>query len=183
MKNVMLALTALACLVALVIPATGQQQITPPAPIPLPASAVKTTINNGPGDQLDPHVSGDLTTYTDGIEPSIVRYYRFSTGVDQAISSPLDASDRLSDVSGKLVSFSRSLGGCNATMVFDPTSGTTSEIAPQACPQRVSTALGNTTVAFVEFEGSPSVGNVFVADTSGTPATQLSSGTGTSQNP
>jgi HYR domain len=43
------------------------------------------TINSSPGDQSNPHVSGDWVTYT---SDNAIRYYNFNTGVDAQI--PLD---------------------------------------------------------------------------------------------
>jgi Tol biopolymer transport system component len=140
-----------------------------------------TTVNDGPGEQTDPHVSGDLAVYTDGTDPQSVRYYRFSTGVDQAISSPAGASDHLSDVSGNLVSFTRSEGTCNALMIYDVSNASTTEIDPQACAQRSVGALGNTTLAFTDVSSLPT--RVFVVDISGGAPIQLSSGTGSAQIP
>jgi hypothetical protein len=142
-----------------------------------------TTINAGPGEQTDPHVSGDLVTYTDGLPPALstVRYYHFSTGIDQAIPKPPDASDILSDVSGDNIVFTRRQGGCTAIMVFDATTATTTEIAPTTCPQRVDPALGNTTVAYIDLASGSAV--TFAADLAGGAPVQLSSGAGTTQNP
>jgi hypothetical protein len=61
---------------AVVIPALGQQQVTPPPAIPVTTPVV--IINNSSGDQTDPHVSGDLASYTDFADTT-VHYYRFST--------------------------------------------------------------------------------------------------------
>src|SRR5437764_12081768 len=49
------------------------------------------TINAGPGDQTDPHISGDLVSYSDGM---FIRYYNFSTNTDAQI--PLTSDDSLS---------------------------------------------------------------------------------------
>src|SRR5437773_9249806 len=140
-----------------------------------------TPVNTGPGDQTDPHVSGNIAAYTDGTDPHRIRVYNFSTNIDSAITAPAGANDFLSDVSGNNVSFTRQQGACSAVMVFNAVSLAITEIAPQACSQRIGSAVGNFTVAFVDF--STSVGQVSVADLSGGSATQLSSGTGSSQNP
>src|SRR3954464_2912081 len=78
-----------------------------------------TAVNNGPGDQTDPHVSGDLSCYTDGSAPQRVRYYRFSTVVDAAVPSPPGTSDILCDVSGNRITFTRTDGAQDAIFVFD----------------------------------------------------------------
>jgi hypothetical protein len=142
-----------------------------------------TVINNSPGDQDDPHVSGDLVTYTErSATASTVRYYHFS-GIDQAILKPPDAADSLSDVSGNNIVFTRHSAGCSAIMVFDPTATppTPAEVAPTACPQRVNAAIGNTTVAYIDLASGSAV--TFAVDLAGGDPVQLSSGAGTTQNP
>lgn len=161
-------------------PAAAQQQITPPPPVPV--TSARVTINNGPGDQTDPHVSGDLMAYTD-VPSTSIRYYRFSTGVDQAIPSPPGANDSLSDLSGNKIEFTRGLAGCDSIMVFDVTSLTTTELAPTTCPQRFGASVGSATVAYIDFAIGPGAGVTFAADLSGGAATQLSSGAGSAQNP
>jgi Tol biopolymer transport system component len=143
-----------------------------------------TVINNSAGDQDDPHVSGDLVTYTErSATASTVRYYHFSTRIDQAIPKPPDADDSLPDVSGNNIVFTRRSAGCNAIMVLDATATppTPAEVAPTACPQRVGTAIGNTTVAYIDFASGSGV--TFAADLAGGDPVQLSSGAGTTQNP
>lgn len=61
-------------------------------------------INTGPGDQYDPHVSGDLVSYTSG---TTIRFYSFLTGVDAEIRPASGLEDLLSDVNGDLIAFSR----------------------------------------------------------------------------
>src|SRR2546430_3236163 len=100
-----------------------------------------TVVNNGSGDQTDPHVSGDVAAYTDGTDPQSIRVYRFSTSVDSAVPSPPGASDHAPDVSGNLVSFTRSEGSCSALMIYDVSNASTTEIDPQACAQRYVGAL------------------------------------------
>jgi hypothetical protein len=86
------------------------------------------TINNDPGDQTDPHVSGDLAAYTDAAGNTTVRYYRFSSGVDAAISMPSWASDRLPDVSGNRIAFTRLGIDRNVIFVFDATTDSLTEV-------------------------------------------------------
>ena len=46
------------------------------------------TVDNDPGDQVDPQVSGDLATYTDYTDPTqggAIHYFDFTTSVDHAV--------------------------------------------------------------------------------------------------
>jgi hypothetical protein len=80
---------------------------------PLPLVSL-TTINDGPGDQTEPHVSGDWAVYTSGIT---IRYYDFLTGIDAEIPGD-SARDSLSDVSGGKIVFSREVAGVKSTVIF-----------------------------------------------------------------
>jgi hypothetical protein len=109
----------------------------------------QVTINNGPGDQTDPHVSGDLVVYADATSLSI-RYYSFLTRADTSVpQSPTDV-DTLPDISGTRIAFSRAYFDRRACMVYDIMANTLTEIAPQAGTLRFDTALAGNTVAFVE---------------------------------
>jgi hypothetical protein len=118
--------------------------ITPGAPVLVTSPGV--VINNGPGDQTDPHVSGDLASYTDGNVNSSVRYFRFSTALDQAIPTPTGVSDSLSDVSGSRIVFTRAVGGCDRLLLFDvgtTSAWTESTLNPSSLPTYDSTPINS----------------------------------------
>jgi hypothetical protein len=125
---------------------------------PIPGGALSggtpVTINISDGDQTDPHVSGDIAAYTD-IAGSTIRYFNFATHEDAAIPKTPDVIDILSDVSGTRIAFSRIEIDRNALMVFDTATATLTEILPNAATNRVSTAIGGNTVAYIDL----SVGN------------------------
>ena len=127
-----------------------------------------TTVNNGSGEQTDPHVDGDLAAYTD--QGSIIRYFAFPGGPDLAVPTEAGTSDFLSDVGGGRIVFTR-LSRAGRIMVFDRASSTTTELAPSAGANRTAAAIGDTTVAFVEFS-LDSV--ILVAELGGGAATALS---------
>ena len=66
---------------------------------------VLQAINNGHGDQFDPHVDCNLVSYTDKdlLGASRIRYFDFATNTDHLI--PGDTADSLSDVSGGYIVF------------------------------------------------------------------------------
>jgi hypothetical protein len=130
------------------LPAAAQTTVLTPHIGP-PLTVTPVTINNSGGDQTDPHVSGDLVSYTDAAT-SAVRYYRFSTGVDAAIPPGASIVDILSDVSGNLVAFSRIEADRNAIVVFDTVANTTTEIDPHPGTMRIGAAIGGNTVAFID---------------------------------
>ena len=109
-------------------------------------------INIGAGDQYDPHVSGDLVSYT---ADDKVHVYDFFSGNDAAVPSPLGATDLLSDVSGTTIVFSRiEATGQIPVMRFDVGTNTTSKVFPKATEQQFSAAIGSSTVAFDDFDAS-----------------------------
>jgi hypothetical protein len=145
------------------------------------AGGTIVVINNNSYDHTDPHVNGDIAAYTEGAATPAIRYYRFSTAVDNAVPSVPGATDSLSDVSGNNIVFIRSVGGCSSIRVFNVSTGATTEVAPATCPQRFGSSIGSSTVAFTDFSSGNGV--TFAADLAGGAATQLSSGAGTTQNP
>jgi thrombospondin type 3 repeat protein len=113
------------------------------------------TINNSPGEQLDPRVSGDLAAYTDTSTPSAgqIHYYDFLTSIDHVIpaSAPGDM-DTLSDVSGSRISFARQalLTGQRSVVVYDVASGSSVTIDPPSAYSAFQTAIASNTVAFLD---------------------------------
>jgi len=109
---------------------------------------VPVTINASAGDQFDPHVSGDISAYTDGVT---IRYYNFSLGSDDRIPELLGATDSLSGVSDGRIVFSRfESSGRAPILVFDVATTTTTEVDPQSFPARTSASIGSDTVAFID---------------------------------
>jgi hypothetical protein len=114
-------------------------------------------VDDTAGDQLDPHVSGDLAAYTDAADPALalIRYYDFLSAVSPNASIPAgpDDIDTLSDVNSGHIAFARynTVSGVRACMVFDVASHTTIPIG--SATQAGATALGGDTVAFAN--GSP----------------------------
>jgi hypothetical protein len=135
---------------------------------PIPAGLVSgevVLINGKAGDQTDPHLSGDLAAYTDTSGGSFIRYYDFATNLDTRIDPQGSFADLLPDVSGTRISFSRQLHNRLTAMVYDTATGVLTEIgAPTPGVFRLGTAIGGTTVAFVETTSN--LGDVFVADLS-----------------
>lgn len=139
-------------------------------------------INNGPGDQTDPHVSGDLASYTNNEgSTSTIHYYNFLTGVDLAIPGLGDI-DLLSDVNGGRIAFSRvRTDGTTAVMVFDVASGVVTELDPQPATTRFSPVVGGDTVAYSGLEVGN--GDIFAYDLAAGTATNLTQSLDVDQNP
>ena len=125
---------------------------------PVPGGAITVTpipINISAGDQFDPHVDGDLVSYSEITATQQVRYYQFSTGADTAISNVLAdgtvVSDLLSDVQGGRIVFTRIGPYSNAIMMFNPATMTApQEINPVAGSNRIGVAIGGPSLAYVD---------------------------------
>ncbi len=111
---------------------------------------MSVTVNNGAGDQYDPHVSGEWAAYTSDLS---IRYYSFATNTDAAIPLGISARDLLSDISGSKIVFSRVVTGVKtAIMVFDAsTAAAPIEIDAANGVTRIGSAIGGNTVAYVDF--------------------------------
>ena len=116
-------------------------------------------------DAFDPHVSGDIVSYTAGAK---IRYYDFSTGDDKQVPSPPGAQDLLSDVSGGKIVFSRvQTNGSVEILVYDTLADTTTVADPSVAPQlRFGSAIGGNTVAVIDWVLRPE-GELVVADLAG----------------
>jgi hypothetical protein len=152
------------------------------------AGGTAIALNNGVGDQSEPHVDGNLAVYTDRatiFAPGTIHYYDFLTGIDSAVPSgePGD-SDILSDVNGSRIAFSRTRAsdGATAVMLFDATSGDVTELDPQGPEMmRFGAAVGGDTVAYAEFAFGG--GEIFAYDLAAGTATNLSQSPDLDMNP
>ena len=121
--------------------------ISYPTPVLVPID-----INLNPGDQFDPHVSGDWVSYTSDLR---IRYYNFATGTDAEIPPGSGVDDLLAGVSGSKIVFSRvSLANGTAIMAFDAATPTVApvEIDPTPNANRFGAAIGGNTVAYIDFD-------------------------------
>jgi hypothetical protein len=133
-------------------------------------------IDIGPGDQTDPHVSGNLVAYTDyGTGVGRIGYRDFATAAAGFIPAGAVV-DSLPNVFGQQISFSRQWLDRDAIMLFDAVTGSLVEFAPQAGSRRFASALGGHTLAFVD-QGVDS-GSILVGDVTAPagPLTNLSQG-------
>ena len=66
-------------------------------------TGTSVTIADGPGNSVNPHISGDWVTYTnDSTGLDVVHYYDLATGQDASIDNDGD-DDSLSDISGTTI--------------------------------------------------------------------------------
>ena len=172
MKNYLcLTLALLACATA-DNRAADDQSITPVDAGP--AGGLIEIVNNFGGDQTDPHVSGNLASYTDfSFGAGIVRYFDMGAGIDSPIPGEFPEVDTLSSVDGTRIAFSRQLSDRTATILFDTVTSTFTELDPQPGSLRLATAIGGSRVAWVD--GNSGSGDIVVHDLDSNDTTNLSS--------
>src|SRR3990172_8284650 len=99
-KNLLMIL--IICTILFTLNLTAAAQVVVPVNGVTP-TLIPVTINAGPGDQYDPHLSGAYAAYTADVS---IRYYQFSTATDAAIPMGSSSRDLLSDISGSKIVFS-----------------------------------------------------------------------------
>jgi hypothetical protein len=144
-------------------------------------SGFLTTVNNGPGDQTDPHVSGDLVSYTDNSAGFFqVRYHDLLSGADNLVpSNSSGGQDLLSGVSGSTIVYMHSTASSQSIYTFDTSSPGSSpaELDPNPGSIRESPAIGGRTVAWVDYTNDPSHPQIMVENLDTQQVTALTSDT------
>ena len=136
------------------------------------------TINNGPGDQTDPHVSGDWVTYTDNSSGLYrVRYHNLATGQDAVVPNNA-GQDLLSGISGTTIVYLHSTPGGQRIYSYD-TCGCSApaEVDPTPGAIRESPAIGGRTVAWVDYTNDPNHPQIVVENLDTQQVTTLTSDT------
>ncbi len=152
-----------------------------PVSYPTPA-LVPTDINLNPGDQFDPHVSGDWVSYTSDLR---IRYYNFATSTDAEVPPGSGAEDLLAGVSGSKIVFSRVfLASGTAIMAFDAATPAVApvEIDPTPSPNRFAAAIGGSTVAYIDF-GLEAKGELVIHDLVSSSSVRITNDTAGDGNP
>jgi uncharacterized protein (TIGR03382 family) len=115
-------------------------------------TGTQQTVNDGPGDQTDPHVSGDWVSYTNQVNGgSEVRYHNLMQNSDAPVPS-YGGMDFLSDVSGSTLVYTH-LTTESSIYAYDLSgSGAPVELAPSPGSNRREARVGGHTVAWQDFD-------------------------------
>ncbi len=150
-RHCLAAIAAATAIFSIVANPAGAQTVVTPAPAVTPLKTL-TIVNNGGGHQTDPHVSGDLVSYTSSVNGTTqVRCFDLATSIDLGIPTTGSSLDFLSEVSGNRIVFTRVDSGKQAIHAFDvTTSGPAVELAPLADSSRRAAAIDANTVAWQE---------------------------------
>jgi Tol biopolymer transport system component len=140
-----------------------------------------SVVDNGTGQQTDPHISGQYVVYTDqqGGGTAAIEYFDFLSSATVPTAS--GASDILADVSGGTVVFTRVFSGSSAIYAY-PIGGTPVEVAPVASPLRRNPAIGGSTIAWEDTGVSTSSNPELVVFSDGS-MTQLTNDPPADRNP
>ena len=139
-QTAVLVLTVFALIIVLCTLASRESNAqTTLTAIPI-TNATTITINNGPGIQWGPRISGDYVSYNN-TNASEVRYYSFTTNSDQAI--PGVGSDP--DIADSNIVFIRPGGfGNHLVWTFHIPTATVSQLAPNPNPMPTPTPFAPT---------------------------------------
>ena len=175
MKKVTALLLALAGGFAVVLgtPTAGLAYTSTGTPYPL------IVVNNGPGIQSDPHVSGHHVAYTATGAGGVVNYFDLSTSSTATVPTVAGTSDSLPDISDSTIVFTRATADGALRIFSYPIGGTPIEVAPVAFPIRVNPAIGGSTIAWSE--SSVNLNHDLFVESNGT-VTQLTNDSATNDN-
>lgn len=146
--RVMVILAVLLSLVISMLPTPGYALSGWP-----PANGTITVINDSNGDQVDPHINGNLMTYTSIIPGnSYVHYYDFLTGTDTSVPQEGASLDYLSDINGSTIVYTQVTSSSFSIHAFDISAGGSPiTLDPQPNSLREKPSIGGQTVAWVDF--------------------------------
>lgn len=174
MKRTLLFLHALFALILFVarLPPVAQADTSVPL---LPGTY--STVHAGPGDQVDPHIDGNLVTYTSDDQQGTltVRYFDFTTSTDAGV--PASGQGFLPDVSGTRIAFTDVIAGGYNIVVFDTASNSTFTIPGGG--RRVAPSIGGNVAAFEDrsFHSNSNESEIVVYDLASGATTRLTDDT------
>ena len=144
------------------------------------------TINTGPGNQTNPHISGDWVVYTDDVSgASTIHYHNLATNADGLIPTGSNAIDVLSAIFGTTVVYTHVTATAEAIDLFDLSqlNAPPVELAPLANSVRQKPAIGNRTVAWEDFTSTPQNAQIVVYNLDTQQVTALTNDTAQNTNP
>ncbi len=136
-------------------------------------TGTNVTVANGPGDSMDPHVSGDWVSYTNnGTGSSEIDYYNLATAQAGSVSN-YGGNDTLSGISGTTIVYThQDTSGDFSIETYDIGSGN----PPAALVTGdvvLNPAIGGDTVAWVDYTTNPQTPQIMVYNTATQAVTDL----------
>jgi hypothetical protein len=140
------AVVAALCLGGAASPATAPAPRTAEVPSPVPF-----TVDAGPGDQTDPHVSSSTVSYTSQVNGgSAIDVYDVAAGTRSQVPQN-GGMDFLSDVNGSQVTYTH-LTTQSEVALYDASTGQTRILAQTLPSNRRESRIGGSTVAWQDFD-------------------------------
>ncbi len=143
-------------------------------------------VNNGPGDQTDPHVSGSRVAYTSqpSQSSSEIRYHDLDTGEDRAIPTE-GGYDSIADIHGDTVVFTRTTSASSVFRFDVRQGGPAQELAARSGADRRTATIGGQRVAWQEVGYGASVQSpeIFAYQLDSLALTRLSEDTAVDRTP
>jgi len=144
-------------------------------------------VNNGPADQTDPHVSGNLVVYSNSNGAnSTIHYFDLATLTDKTIpSNDTTYYDYLPDVRVTTIVFTHVTPSKAAIFSFDAASGVLTEIAPAAGSSRQQPQIGDQTIAWQDhgFDSSGASSDIVAYDRQSGTTTRLANDSALNESP
>jgi hypothetical protein len=164
----------------------AQVHVTPTV-MPTPPGQL-IVVNNGPGDQTQPHVDGDLVCYTDqqGGAATTIRYFSLTTQAGGMVPVANDGSaDFLCDVRRTTIVFTRSLSSARILEFDVGAGGQPVEIVPTTgSPMRFGAQIGDQAIIWEDFVPATTASAIVAYDRTNARTTVLSpSSPPVNQNP
>jgi len=189
-RTVIASVLTASLLIAISRASLAQVPITPNSAPPPLQNVQSFTIDSGPGSQFDPHVDGNLISYTynasDGTGTRL-RYFRI--GVDatpQEIARGQNEQDFLSHVSDGRIAYSHVNNTGTHVMLLDTAqpvgASNPLEINPSTDANRFRPAIGGNTIAYIDLNLGVN-GELVAYDLATNTSSRLTSDTETDQNP
>jgi MBG domain (YGX type)/Putative Ig domain len=138
-------------------------------------TGTSVTVADGPGDSMDPQVSGDWVSYTNnGTGSSEIDYYNLATAQSGSIDNDGGA-DTLSGISGTTIVYTHEDSSGNFSIeTFDIATGNPPVVVdPQPGSIRLNPAIGGDTVAWVDYTADPATPVIMVDELATGTVTQL----------
>ncbi len=150
-------------------------------------SAAVLPVNTGDGNQTDPHISGNLVSYTSSVNGvTQIRYFDLTTSIDDSIPATGTSVDFLSNISGTRIAFTRVDSGAQSIWILDTSvDAAPHEIDPQPNSFRRAASIGGDTIAWQDLgfaTGEPLTTEIVVYDLASGVATRLTDDTFVDRN-
>jgi hypothetical protein len=154
-----------------VMAAPAAAQMVVPVMGTLPAITV-VAVNDSPGNQTDPHISGDWVSYTDSSAYGVrFQNLKLGTASDRLIPVPDATFDSLSDINGNSIVFLRVASSSDQGIYLvqvdlSGNPGPAIEVSPSANTYQRNAKIGGDTIAYEDCDSDSSLPEISISSVS-----------------